>query len=88
MLCPSLQFFTRGAANVCGVVQVVNESFVDEAVISEVEDRLMPRTEELPIYTMQEFNNKVIPRCFFDFTKISFLKSFRWYGQAIDDVDK
>ena len=73
-------------ANVCGVVQVVNENFVNEAVIAEAEDRLMPRTEELPIYTMEEFNNKVIPRCSFVFNKISFLKSFRWYRQANADV--
>ena len=79
VLCPSVQFFAKGAANVCGLVQVVNENFVDEAVIAEVEDRLMPRTEELPIYTMEEFNNKVTT-VLFGLQHLSTLKSFRWYG--------
>ena len=43
----------------CGLVELVNENFMDEAALAQVEDRLMPRTEELPIYTTEEFNNKV-----------------------------
>ena len=54
-----MQYLTKGAANLCGVVEIVNEEF-DEAILQEVEDRLMPRTEELPLYTTHEFNDKVM----------------------------
>ena len=54
-----IQYFTKGAANLCGVVELINEDFADEALKKEVEDRLMPRTEELPLYTTHEFNDKV-----------------------------
>lgn len=54
------QYFTKGSASLCGVVELINEDFSDEAIQKQVEDRLMPRTEELPIYNMQEFNDKVI----------------------------
>ncbi|CBN76583.1 delta-9 desaturase [Ectocarpus siliculosus] len=53
-------FFTKGAARLCCFVELVNEKFTDEAIQQEVDNRLMPRTEELPIYTMQEFNDKVL----------------------------
>lgn len=53
------QYFTKGAANLCGVVELINEEFSDEAIKKEVDDRLMPRTEELPLYTTEEFNDKV-----------------------------
>lgn len=42
------------------MVELINEDFADEAIQKRVEDRLMPRTEELPIYNMQEFNDKVM----------------------------
>ena len=54
-----VQYFAKGAASICGVVAIINEEFSDEALKKEVEDRLMPRTEELPLYTTQEFNDKV-----------------------------
>ena len=53
------QYFTKGAANLCGMVEIINEEFSDEALKKEVEDRLMPRTEELPLYSTHEFNDKV-----------------------------
>ena len=43
----------------CGVVELVNENFEDKAILAQFEDRLIPRTEELPIYTIEEFNDKV-----------------------------
>lgn len=43
----------------CGLVEVVNDEFSDDAIKKAMEDRLVPRTEELPIYTTQEFNDKV-----------------------------
>lgn len=55
-----MQYFKKGAANLCGMVELVNEEFSEEALKNEIEDRLMPRTEELPLYTMQEFNDKVV----------------------------
>eukprot|EP00904_Undaria_pinnatifida_P011388 jgi/Undpi1/737/HiC_scaffold_10.g04201.m1 len=54
------RYFAKGAASICGVVAIINEEFSDEALKKEVEDRLMPRTEELPLYTTQEFNDKVL----------------------------
>ena len=54
-----LQYFKKGAANVCCVVPIVNQNFTDEDVNNGMEDRLMPRTEELPLYSTLEFNNKV-----------------------------
>ena len=42
------------------MVELINEEFSDEALKKEVEDRLMPRTEELPLYTTHEFNAKVM----------------------------
>ena len=35
-----IQYFTKGAANLCGVVGLINEDFADEALKKEVEDRL------------------------------------------------
>eukprot|EP00903_Cladosiphon_okamuranus_P012613 g11801.t1 len=54
------RYFTKGAASFCGVVELINEDFTDEAIQKQVEDRLIPRTEELPIYNMQEFNDKIL----------------------------
>ncbi len=55
----SMQYFTKGAASFCGVVELINEEFSDAAIKKQINDRLMPRTEELPIYNMHEFNDKV-----------------------------
>lgn len=54
-----LQYLTKGAAHLCGVLAVINTEFSDEAILKEVQDRLMPRTEKLPLYSTQEFNEKV-----------------------------
>lgn len=54
------QYFIKGSANLCGFVEVINEDFTDETIKRAVEDRLMPRTEDLPIYTTEEFNEKVL----------------------------
>ena len=54
------RYFAKGAANVCGFMEVINEDHAlthDKALA-----RLVPRTEELPIYTMAEFNDKVTGR--------------------------
>lgn len=56
----AMQYFDKGAANLCGVVEIINEEFSDEAILKKAEDRLMPRTEELPLYTTHEFNAKVV----------------------------
>lgn len=57
-----MQYLKKGAANLCGMVELVNEEFSEEALRKEVEDRLVPRTEELPLYTTHEFNDKVKAR--------------------------
>ncbi|CAM9174754.1 unnamed protein product, partial [Laminaria digitata] len=54
------RYVTKGAANLCGIVELINEDFDDEALKKEVEDRLMPRTEELPLYSTHEFNDKIL----------------------------
>lgn len=54
-----MQYLKKGAANLCGMVELVNEDFSEESLRKDIEDRLMPRTEELPLYTTQEFNDKV-----------------------------
>lgn len=51
-----MQFFTKGTASLCGIVDIINDGFSDEDLNK---DRLMPRTEELPLYTMEDFNKKV-----------------------------
>ena len=56
-----MQYFKKGAANLCGMVELINEQFSDETRKKELEDRLMPRTEELPLHTTHEFNAKVRP---------------------------
>lgn len=55
-----VQFFTKGVAQLCCMVEIINDDFSDEAVKKEVEDRLMPRTQDLPLYTTLEFNDKVV----------------------------
>lgn len=57
------RYFRKGAANLCGCVELINEEYHpnkdgDEGEI-EIEDRFVPRTEALPIYTVPEFNEKV-----------------------------
>ena len=54
------QFFTKGAALLCGMVEIINDGFSDETTNKELEDRLMPRTEKLPLYTTHEFNDNVV----------------------------
>lgn len=50
-----MQYMRKGAAQVCGCVEVVNQDFS-----STVErPRLVPRTLDLPIYSTLEFNEKV-----------------------------
>lgn len=55
----AVQFFTKGSAHLCCMVEIVNDGFSDEAIKKVVEDRLMPRTENLPLYSTHEFNDKV-----------------------------
>lgn len=43
--------------NLCGCVEFVNGGLQFQGQTTG--QRLMPRTEELPIYTTQEFNDKV-----------------------------
>lgn len=50
-----MQYVTKGAARVCGCVEVVNDDYVPTSSPS----RLIPRTEDLPLYTTAEFNKKV-----------------------------
>ncbi|CAM9317590.1 unnamed protein product, partial [Sphacelaria rigidula] len=53
------RFFAKGSANLCGLVEVVNQEFSDEAIKEVIDDRLIPRTD-LPIYTTEEFNEKIL----------------------------
>lgn len=53
------RFFTKGAASVCGVMSIVNE-FHDDSM-HKVDGRLIPRTMDLPEYSVSAFNDKVIP---------------------------
>ena len=51
------RYFVKGSANVCGFMEVINE---DHALTKDkLKHRLVPRTEELQIYTVSEFNDKV-----------------------------
>lgn len=63
------RFFKKGVANVCGCVDLVNERHGDDG-----KDRLMPRNGELPIYTVEEFNDKVnlVPGAFQDCMEAGF----------------
>ena len=57
------RFFTKGSAHVCACVDVVNEEFGDTAHgKNKPRPRLVPRTEDLIIYSVLEFNNKVLNR--------------------------
>lgn len=46
----------KGKANIFGCISVINGSYGDADKTGE---RLVPRTEELPLYTTEEFNDKV-----------------------------
>ncbi|CAB1101232.1 unnamed protein product [Ectocarpus sp. CCAP 1310/34] len=50
------RFFKKGAASVCGVVSIVNELHDG----SMHKGRLIPRTLDLPIYSVAAFNDKVL----------------------------
>ena len=51
------RYFSKGRAKILGVVEIVNEAYVQSTEDSK--ERLMPRTQVLPIYTFVEFNEKV-----------------------------
>lgn len=55
------RFFMKGSARVCACVDVVNEEFED-TMHGKNRPRLMPRTEDLMIYSVLEFNYKVCRR--------------------------
>lgn len=54
------RYVYKGAAKGCGCLEVVNDMYMmgDKGGKASV-DRLIPRTERLPLYTMAEFNDKV-----------------------------
>ncbi|CAM9831972.1 unnamed protein product [Ectocarpus sp. 4 AP-2014] len=52
------RFFKKGAANVCGVVSIVNE--LHDTSIRNNGGRLIPRTLDLLIYSISTFNDKVL----------------------------
>ncbi|CAM9558139.1 unnamed protein product [Pylaiella littoralis] len=57
------RYVKKGAASICGFFEVVNTKYDPDAVVADEvvpEDRLMPRTEALPLYTVAEFNEKVL----------------------------
>ena len=51
------RYFSKGRAKILGVVEIVNETYGQSA--EGPKERLMPRTQVLPIYTVVEFNEKV-----------------------------
>lgn len=52
------RFFEKGSANVLMCLEVVNNRFEGPKRRAR-NPRIMPRTEELPLYTLAEFNEKV-----------------------------
>eukprot|EP00752_Nemacystus_decipiens_P001683 g1633.t1 len=58
------RYFRKGAASFCGFVELINEEYTPGAEGEDDADRtkhrLVPRTEPLPLYTMAEFNEKVL----------------------------
>ncbi|CAN0025142.1 unnamed protein product, partial [Ectocarpus sp. 6 AP-2014] len=55
------RYFKKGSATLLGCLQVVNESYTgDDAAELPKRERLMPRTEDLPMYSVAEFNDKVL----------------------------
>ncbi len=59
----SCRYFRKGAANICGFVELINEAYTPGDGQGNDENpsatRLVPRTEDLPLYTVAEFNDKV-----------------------------
>lgn len=59
------RFFDKGVAKGCGCIELINEDYTPED--KKAMSRLMPRTEDVPIYTINEFNDKVrslgVPMC-------------------------
>lgn len=53
------RFFKKGSANVCGCVALINEEYEDGDGSAKNANRLVPRTEDLEIYSVSEFNDKV-----------------------------
>ncbi len=53
------QYVSKGHTKILGVVEIVNKKFGEST--EDPNDRLIPRTETLPIYSIAEFNDKV--RC-------------------------
>lgn len=51
------RYFKKGSAYIFGVVQLINERH--DAKGRDTGERLIPRTEDLPIFTLAEFNDKV-----------------------------
>ena len=60
---PFCRYFRKGAANLCGFVELINEEYNPDGEGEDDGDgdkhRLVPRTEPLPLYTVAEFNEKV-----------------------------
>eukprot|EP00903_Cladosiphon_okamuranus_P015565 g14370.t1 len=59
------RYFRKGAANLCGFVELINEEYKpqggeEEDAEGNTKHRLVPRTEPLPLYTVPEFNEKVL----------------------------
>ncbi len=57
------RYFRKGSASLLGLFELVNEEYAsgdgEENDGDPSEDRLVPRTEDLPLYTVAEFNDKV-----------------------------
>ena len=51
------RYFRKGAAKGCGCVEVINDEYYAEG--GATMDRLVPRIERAPLYTVAEFNDKV-----------------------------
>lgn len=51
------RFFKKGSANICGVVSIVNELQGDR--LQTIDGKLIPRTMDLPVYSVAAFNDKV-----------------------------
>lgn len=52
------RYFKKGAANLCGVVSIVKGLQGDS--LPTVDGKLIPRTMDLPVYSVAAFNDKVI----------------------------
>ncbi|CAM9704645.1 unnamed protein product, partial [Ectocarpus fasciculatus] len=58
------RFFKKGSAKVLGCVEIINERYKGEGGADDngapQYQRLVPRTEDLPMYSLAEFNEKVL----------------------------